>query len=79
MLRLRDEQWDRIREHFLEEHIPDTPPGRKLVPARQILNAVLWILNTGVSGTCCSSAILTTKPCTARSNSGANARCCARS
>lgn len=47
MLRLRDDQWDRIREHFPEEHIPDTRPGRKPVPTRAILEAVLWILNTG--------------------------------
>jgi len=26
MLRLRDDQWERIREHFPEKHIPDTPP-----------------------------------------------------
>ncbi len=47
MLRLRDDQWERIREHFPEEHIPEGRPGRKPVPARAILEAVLWILNTG--------------------------------
>lgn len=47
MLRLRDDQWERIREHFPEEHIPDSRPGRKPVPARAILESVLWILNTG--------------------------------
>jgi transposase len=47
MRRLRDEQWDRIREPCPEEHIPDTRPGRKPVPARNIVEAVLWILNTG--------------------------------
>ena len=47
MLRLSDEQWDRIREHFPEEHIPADRPGRKPIPARQVLEAVLWILNTG--------------------------------
>lgn len=47
MLRLRDEQWDRIREHFPEEHIPESRPGRKPVPARDVLEAVRWILNTG--------------------------------
>lgn len=47
MLRLRDDQWDRIREHFPEEHIPEGRPGRKPVPARAVLEAVLWILNTG--------------------------------
>jgi transposase len=47
MLRLRDDQWNRIREHFPEEQIAESRPGRKPVPARAILEAVLWILNTG--------------------------------
>lgn len=47
MLQLRDEQWERIREHFPEEHIPEGRPGRKPVPARAVLEGVLWILNTG--------------------------------
>jgi transposase len=44
---LRDEQWERIREHFPEEHIPEGRPGRKPVPTRAVLEAVLWILNPG--------------------------------
>jgi Putative transposase of IS4/5 family (DUF4096) len=32
---------------FSEENIPDGRPGRKLMPARQVLGAVLWILKTG--------------------------------
>jgi transposase len=47
MLRLRDDQWDRILEHFHEEHVPDSRPGCKPVPTRAVLDAVLWILNTG--------------------------------
>ena len=47
MLRLSDDQWERIREHFPEENIPEGRPGRKPVPAREVLEAVLWILNTG--------------------------------
>ena len=47
MLRLRDDQWARIREHFPEEHIPESRPGRTPVPARAVLEAVLWMLNTG--------------------------------
>ena len=47
MQRLNDVQWERIRGHFPEENIPDGRPGRKPVPARQVLDAVLWILNTG--------------------------------
>lgn len=47
MLRITDEQWELIREHFPEEHIPDDRPGRKPIPARKVLEAVLWVLNTG--------------------------------
>ena len=47
MLRLGDDQWERIREHFPEENIPEGHPGRKPVPTRAVLEAVLWILNTG--------------------------------
>jgi transposase len=34
-------------KHFPEEHIADGRPGRKPVPTRRVLEAVLWILNTG--------------------------------
>ena len=44
---LTDAQWNRVKTHFPEEHIPEGRPGRKPVPARRILEAVLWILNTG--------------------------------
>ena len=47
MIRLTDEQWECIRKHFPEEHIADGRPGRKPVPTRRVLEAVLWILNTG--------------------------------
>jgi transposase len=47
VIRLTDEQWARIREHFPEEHVPDDRPGRKPIPARKVLDAALWILNTG--------------------------------
>lgn len=47
MLRITDDQWELIREHFPEEHIPDDRPGRKPIPARKVLDAVLWVLNTG--------------------------------
>ncbi len=47
MIRLTNEQWERIRKHFPEEHIPDGRPGRKPIPTRHVLEAVLWILNTG--------------------------------
>ncbi len=44
---LTDAQWERIRRHFPEENIPEGRPGRKPVPTRPVLEAVLWILNTG--------------------------------
>ncbi len=47
MLQLSDDQWERIREHFPEENIPADRPGPRPVPTRQVLEAVLWILNTG--------------------------------
>ena len=47
MLRVTDEQWGLIRKHFPEEHIPNDRPGRKPIPARKLLEAVLCILNTG--------------------------------
>jgi transposase len=47
MIRLTDEQWERIRDHFPEENIGDGRPGRKPTATRCVLEAVLWILNTG--------------------------------
>lgn len=47
VMQLTDDQWNRIRNHFQEENIPDDRPGRKPVPTRNVLEAVLWILNTG--------------------------------
>ena len=47
MLRLTDDQWEHIREHFPEENIPDSRASRRPVPARSVLEAVLWILNAG--------------------------------
>ena len=47
MIWLTDEQWERIRNHFPEENIADGRPGRKPVATRRVLEAVLWILNTG--------------------------------
>ncbi len=47
VITLTDAQWERIRRHFPEENIPEGRPGRKPVPARPVLEAVLWILNTG--------------------------------
>jgi transposase len=44
---LTEAQWERIRTHVPEEHLPDGRPGRKPVPTRHVLEAVLWIPNTG--------------------------------
>src|ERR1700746_1457442 len=42
MIRLTNEQWERIRKHFPEEHIPDWGPGRKPVRRRRWFERVLW-------------------------------------
>jgi transposase len=47
MFKLDDGRWNRIRSHFPEENIEEGRPGRKPVSARKVLEAVLWILNTG--------------------------------
>jgi len=47
VLRLSDQHWERIRDHFPEEHIAPGRPGRKPIPTRKVIEAVLWILNTG--------------------------------
>ena len=47
MLKLSDDQWIMIREHFPEEKIPLDRAGRKPISTRRVLEAVLWILNTG--------------------------------
>jgi hypothetical protein len=41
LLRISDEQWELIRKRFPEEHYPDDRPGRKPIPARKVLEAVL--------------------------------------
>lgn len=47
MQMLSDQQWEKLREFFPEEKRADDTPGRKPVPARAVLEAVLWILTTG--------------------------------
>ena len=47
MVKLTDEQWEQIRRHFPEERPEPGRAGRKPIPTRQVLEAVLWILNTG--------------------------------
>ena len=47
MVKLTDEQWEQIREHFPEEHPVPGRAGRKPIPTRRVLEAVLWVLNTG--------------------------------
>ena len=61
MIRLTDGKWECIRNHFPEENIPDGRRGRKPVSPRRVLEAVLWILNTGAQWHC-RKAIRTTKP-----------------
>ena len=44
LLKLTDEQWARIRDHFPEDSIPPSRPGRRPVPVREVLNAALWAM-----------------------------------
>ena len=46
-MQITDEQWDAIKHNFPEETPVAGKPGPKPTPARKILDAVLWILNTG--------------------------------
>jgi transposase len=46
-MQITDGQWERIRSHFPEESPEWDKRGPKPVPARRILEAVLWILKTG--------------------------------
>ena len=71
-----NEQWERIRKHFPEEHIPDGRPGRKPIPTRHVLEAVLWILTQVRNGICCRKAIRTTKLCIDAFKLGAATRFC---
>lgn len=45
ILRVTDEQWERIREQVPESAADED--GCRRVPSRAVLDAVLWILNTG--------------------------------
>lgn len=47
MIRLTDEQCELIREHLPGESYPAERPGRKPILTRKVLDAALWILNTG--------------------------------
>lgn len=47
VLKLTDDHWNRIREHFPEERIPAGRAGRKPIATRKVLESVLWVLNTG--------------------------------
>ena len=45
--RVRDEQWERIRIIFRRRKLSMDALGTKPIPTRCMLEAVLWILNTG--------------------------------
>jgi len=40
-LRLSDEHWERIRDHYPEEYMPPSRPGRKPISTRKVLESVL--------------------------------------
>ncbi|MES4785137.1 MAG: hypothetical protein C4294_04225 [Nitrospiraceae bacterium] len=78
MLRLRDDQWERIRDHFPEEHIPEGRPGPTRY-RRAVLEAVLWILNTGAQWHMLPPGDPKTKRGIAGSSRGAHAKRSVRS
>ena len=47
MLRRSDQHWERIREHFPEEYVPEGRAGHKSIPAGKAHEALLWPLNIG--------------------------------
>jgi hypothetical protein len=64
MIRLTDEHWERIRDRFPDERIPDRRPRgenrfRRVACSKQSCGSS----TLGRSGTCCRKAILTTKLC----------------
>lgn len=44
---LTDKQWELIEQHVVEPPRRTDGKGRPRVPAREVLNGVLWILRTG--------------------------------
>ena len=47
MLRVSEPHQGLIWEHFPEKKLPEGRPGRPSVPTRDVVDTVLWILNTG--------------------------------
>ena len=76
--RLLDSEWERIRQHFPEENIPDGRPGRKPVATRLVLEAVLWILNAGAQWHMLPQCYPNYKTLHRRSRPGVATRFCAR-
>ena len=75
--RLTDEQWELNPGSFSGEHIADGRPGRKPIASRRVLEAVLWIFNTGAQWHMRRKAIRTTKLCTGAFRLGVATRLCA--
>ena len=73
---LTDKQWE-----VLEPLIPEPPRrvddrGRPWRDAREVLNAILWILRTGAPwGTTCPIAILPTRPAIGGFSGGSRRAC----
>ena len=63
MIRLTDEHWERIRDRFPEEHIPDGRPGRNRFRRVACSKQSCGFSTLARSGTCCRKAIRTTKLC----------------
>ena len=65
MVTLTDQQWERIRHHFPEEHAPGAIRVVNRLPPVTFLKLCFGFSIPGLNGICCRSAIRTTKPCIA--------------
>src|SRR3974377_762288 len=78
MIRLSDEQWERIRRHFPDEDIPDGRPGRTRFQRGACAKQACGFSTPARSGTCCRRAIRTTKPCIGGFRLGVKAKFCVK-
>ena len=44
---ITDAQWEFVRPFIPQKELEEGRPGRPFVPAREVLDGVLWVLRTG--------------------------------
>ena len=47
MIRISDEIWSNIKDEFPPSYSTEGKDGPEIVPSRRILEAIVWVLNTG--------------------------------